>query len=172
MIGLQETVNDRRRAELLAELERRGRACGKPSRLPSGRLFAAISGPGLADEGDWLPLVDDELALASRLPVAAVDTLTFAAAAGAERSPPRARSMPASCAGPARADVLEVYVTHLQADAEQAEIRRRQVEELAAFVRRTARAAAPVLLLGDLNVWGGAPERPTRHPSTITSCRR
>ena len=159
VIGLQETVNDRRRAELLAELERRGRACGKPSRLPSGRLFAAISGPKLAAEADWPPLVDDKLALASRLPIAAVDTLTFAAAAGADALAAKGALHARLVGGAGRADVLEVYVTHLQADAEQAEIRRRQIDELAAFVARTAYDAAPVLVLGDLNLWGGAPDR-------------
>jgi endonuclease/exonuclease/phosphatase family metal-dependent hydrolase len=159
VIGLQETINDRRRAELLAELEARGRACGKPSRLRSGRLFAAISGPKIADEADWLPLVDDELALASRLPVVAVNALTFAAAAGADALAAKGVLHARLARAAGSADVLEVYVTHLQADAEQADVRRRQVEELAAFVRRTARAAVPVLLLGDLNVWGGAPDR-------------
>ena len=159
LVALQETINDRRRAELHAELEARGRECGKPSRLPSGRMFEVLSGPPLVNDAGWLPLVDDELALASRLPVVARGMLTFADAALEDRLAAKgvlharlARSRGAS-------DVLDVFTTHLQAGREQAEVRRRQVEELASFVARTASADGPILVLGDLNIWGGAPDR-------------
>ena len=68
IIAFQETINDQRRREILDRLETAGRACGKPSRLPSGRMFAFVEGPEIED-GAWLPLVGNELTLASRLPI-------------------------------------------------------------------------------------------------------
>ena len=74
----------------------------------------ALSGPPLPDHGAFLPLVDDELALASRLPVLASDTLTFSAAAGADRLAAKG-ALHARLAAEAAA-TLDVYTTHLQAD--------------------------------------------------------
>ena len=159
VIALQETINDRRRAELLAELEARGRGCGQPSRLPSGRVFELFSGPQIADDSGWLPLVDDELALASRLPVVARGMLTFADAAGEDRLAAKGVLHARLARGQGATDVLDVFTTHLQAGREHGEVRRRQVEELAAFVRRSASAEGPVLVLGDLNIWGGTVDR-------------
>src|SRR5687767_12475132 len=85
IIALQETINDRRRRELFEALESAGRGCGKPSRLPSGRMFAVVDGPDVADESGWLPLVGDELALASRLPVVATDGHVYDHAAEEDR---------------------------------------------------------------------------------------
>jgi endonuclease/exonuclease/phosphatase family metal-dependent hydrolase len=157
VIALQETVNDVRRSELLASLQRHGEACGKPSRLASGALFTALSGPPLPDHGTFLPLVDDELALASRLPVLASHTLTFSAAAGADRLAAKG-ALHARLAAEA-GETLDVYTTHLQADQEHADIRRAQIGQLAAFIRRTAAPDGAVLLMGDLNLWGGTSDR-------------
>jgi endonuclease/exonuclease/phosphatase family metal-dependent hydrolase len=159
VIALQETINDRRRAELLDQLEADGHACGKPSRLPSGRMFETIAGPNLPDGSSLLPLLDDELTLASRLPVESVDMLAFHEAAGADELAAKgvlhARLVP----GPAPDDRLDVFTTHLQADADEGGVRRRQIEELAAFVRSRARAGGPVLVMGDFNLWGGDVDR-------------
>jgi endonuclease/exonuclease/phosphatase family metal-dependent hydrolase len=157
VIALQETVNDRRRAELLAALQRHGAGCGKPSGLASGAMFTSLSGPPLPDDDAFLPLVDDELALASRLPVIASHTLAFTAGAGADRLAAKG-VLHARLAGHGGA-TLDVYTTHLQADHEHAAVRRAQIAELAAFIRRTATSDGPVLLMGDLNLWGGTPDR-------------
>jgi endonuclease/exonuclease/phosphatase family metal-dependent hydrolase len=159
VIALQETINDRRRAELLDQLEADGRACGKPSRLPSGRMFQTIAGPGLSDGSAWLPLLDDELTLASRLPVESIDTLAFHEAAGADALAAKGVLHARLVLGPSPADRLDVFTTHLQADDDRAGVRRRQIEELAAFVRSRAGAGGPVLVLGDFNLWGGAVDR-------------
>jgi endonuclease/exonuclease/phosphatase family metal-dependent hydrolase len=159
IIGLQETISDARRAEIVAELERVGRACGKPSRLPSGRLFAVIDGPDIPDGAGWLPLLDDELTLASRWPIVATGMHVFADAAGADALAAKGVLHARLARGPGPDDLLEVFVTHLQANAEQAEVRRRQIAQLAAFVQGAAHGGAPVLVMGDLNLWGGDPDR-------------
>ncbi len=159
VVALQETINDRRRAELLDQLEAAGSACGKPSRLPSGRLFETVAGPGLPAGRAWLPLLDDELALASRLPVVAVDMQAFAAAAGADALAAKGVLHARLALGPDPADRLDVFTTHLQADADHALVRRHQIEELAAFVHGRSGASAPVLVMGDFNLWGGDPDR-------------
>jgi endonuclease/exonuclease/phosphatase family metal-dependent hydrolase len=157
LIALQETVNDVRRAELFAALQRHGRDCDKPSRLPSGVPFALLSGPALPADAAFLPLVDAALALASRLPVVAHHALTFADAAGADAL--AAKGVLHARLAPAPASTLDVYVTHLQAGHEHAAVRRGQVGELAAYSQRTAAAAGPVLLVGDRGGGGGAPDR-------------
>lgn len=159
VIGLQETINEARRAELFEHLEQAGRACGKPSRLPSGRMFQTVDGPDLADETGWLPLLDDELALASRLPVVATGMVTFEDAAGIDALVAKGVLHARLATGSGPEDVLDVFVTHLQADAEHDGVRRAQIAELGAFVQAAAHDRAPVIVMGDFNVWGGAPDR-------------
>ena len=122
-------------------------------------MFELFSGPPIVDDAGWLPLVDDELALASRLPVVARGMLTFADAAGEDRLAAKGVLHARLARSPGASDVLDVFTTHLQAGREQAEVRRRQVEELAAFVAPHGERGGPVLVLGDLNIWGGTPDR-------------
>jgi endonuclease/exonuclease/phosphatase family metal-dependent hydrolase len=159
VIALQETINDRRRAELLEQLETQGRMCGKPSRLPSGRMFAVAAGPELEDGSGWLPLVGDELALASRLPIVALDMIAFKEAAGADALAAKGVLHARIARTQDPADTLDAFTTHLQADDDRAEVRHGQIEELAALVRRRASAEGPVLVMGDFNLWGGNPDR-------------
>ena len=158
VIALQETINDRRRAELLDQLEADASACGKPSRLPTGRMFETIAGPGIPDGSGWLPLVDDELTLASRLPIVATGKRVFEAAAGTDALAAKGVLHARLALGSSPEDVLDVFTTHLQADAEHVDVRRRQIAELADFVRRQAGEGA-VLVMGDLNLWGGGADR-------------
>lgn len=158
VIAFQETINHERRLEMFDQLEASGRGCGKPSRLPSGRLFVFADGPDLPDAG-VLPLVGDELALASRLPILQVSQHRFEATAGEDVLAAKG-VLHARLALPPGEDVLDVFVTHLQADSEHAPVRRRQIDELAAFVRgRPDPGQGTILVMGDLNVWGGAVDR-------------
>ncbi len=157
VIALQETINDRRRAELLDQLEADGRDCGKPSRLSSGRMFAAVAGPALPD-GSLLPLLDDELTLASRLPVESIDMRAFHEAAGADALAAKGVLHARLALGSAAADRLDVFTTHLQAGDDRFEIRTQQIRELADFVRGRA-GSGPVLVMGDFNLWGGDVDR-------------
>lgn len=164
VIALQETINDHRRAELLDQLESDGRACGKTSRLASGRMFATTTGPDVPAGSGWLPLLGDELALASRLPVESVDMRAYHGAAGtdalAAKGALHARLALAPDPGDhSPADHLDVFTTHLQADDDEASVRRRQIEELADFVRDRSNAGGPVLVMGDFNLWGGNVDR-------------
>jgi endonuclease/exonuclease/phosphatase family metal-dependent hydrolase len=152
VIALQETINDQRRREIFERLETDGRACGKPSRLPSGRMFAFVDGPD-AEDGSWLPLVGDELALASRLPIVATGSHVYEHAA--EEDALAAKGMLHARLARGRGEVIDVFVTHLQAGDEHGAVRRRQIEELARFIRQTVDGAAhPILVLGDFNVRG------------------
>jgi endonuclease/exonuclease/phosphatase family metal-dependent hydrolase len=159
IIALQETINDSRRAELFAQMEHHGRACGKPSRLPSGRMLAVVDGPDLPDEADWVPLVDDELALASRLPVVETGMHVFEDAAGVDVLAAKGVLHARLARGPEPEDLLDVFVTHLQANDEHGEARRNQIAELASIVQRTAQGIAPIVVMGDFNVAGGHPDR-------------
>jgi endonuclease/exonuclease/phosphatase family metal-dependent hydrolase len=156
VIALQETINDQRRRELFDRLETAGRACGKRSRLPSGRIFAFVDGPDL-ENGSWLPLVGNELALATRLPVAAVSSHIYQAAAGEDVLAAKGALHVRLGGGD---NAVDVFVTHLQAGREHGPVRRAQIEELASFVRGSVKGTAnPVLVLGDFNVRGSRVDR-------------
>lgn len=158
VIALQETINQRRRREMFARLEAAGRWCGKPSRLPTGRMFAFVDGPDVTDGSGWLPLVDDELALASRLPVVATDGHVYRHAA--EEDVLAAKGVLHARLANGAAGPIDVFVTHLQAGDEHGAVRRRQIQELGAFVRRKVNGRAhPVLVLGDFNVRGSLVDR-------------
>jgi endonuclease/exonuclease/phosphatase family metal-dependent hydrolase len=155
VVALQETINDQRRRELRQGLERAGRGCGKPSRLPSGRMFAVLEGPD-AETGSWLPLVGEELALASRLPIVATSSRVYKDAAWEDVL--AAKGVLHARLGNLGAGGIDVFVTHLQAGEEHGAVRRRQIADLARFIRATA-GSGPVLVLGDLNVRGARVDR-------------
>ena len=156
IVALQETINDARRREILEWLETAGRSCGKRSRLPSGRMFAYAEGPEV-DRGSWLPLVDNELALASRLPIVGRGDHVYRRAA--EEDVLAAKGV-LHVRLADRSDVIDVFVTHLQSGDEHGLVRRAQVEELASFMRGTVSGAAgPVLVLGDFNIRGSLVDR-------------
>lgn len=158
VVALQETINDRRRREMFERLESAGRACGKPSHLPSGRMFAFVDGPDAKDEPGWLPLVGRELALASRLPVVATDGHVYRHAAEEDRL--AAKGVLHARLARDGDHLIDVFVTHLQAGYEHGAVRRRQIEELASFIRRKVNGAThPVLVLGDFNVRGSRVDR-------------
>jgi endonuclease/exonuclease/phosphatase family metal-dependent hydrolase len=157
VVALQETINDQRRRELFDRLETTGRGCGKPSRLPSGRMFTFVDGPDIED-GSWLPVVDDELSLASRLPVVAVGGHVYQHAA--DEDVLAAKGVLHVRLARSADGLIDLFVTHLQAGQEHGAVRRRQIEELASFVRgRVNGVASPVLVLGDFNVRGSRVDR-------------
>jgi endonuclease/exonuclease/phosphatase family metal-dependent hydrolase len=156
VVALQETINDRRRREILDRLETAGRDCGKSSRLPSGRMFEFAQGPD-TEKGSWLPLVGNELVLASRLPVVRTAGHIYAHAAGEDALAAKGVLHVRLARGE---DTIDVFATHLQSGDENGAVRRAQIEELAAFIRREAdRDASPVLVLGDFNVRGSRVDR-------------
>ena len=156
IVAFQETFNDQRRREILDRLETAGRACGKPSGLPSGRMFASAEGPAI-EEGAWLPLVGNELTLASRLPIVRTGAHIYRHAAEEDVLAAKGVLHVRLTRGD---DKLDVFVTHLQAGAEHGAVRRAQIEELASFMRREASGgASPVLVLGDFNVRGSRVDR-------------
>jgi endonuclease/exonuclease/phosphatase family metal-dependent hydrolase len=158
IVALQETINESRRREMFERLEAAGRGCGKPSRLPSGRMFAFVDGPDVADGSTWLPLVGDELSLASRLPVVATGGHVYGHAA--QEDALAAKGVLHARLADGAGEVIDVFVTHLQSGAEHGAVRRHQIEELASFVRGKVNGTAhPVLVLGDFNVRGSGVDR-------------
>jgi endonuclease/exonuclease/phosphatase family metal-dependent hydrolase len=170
IVALNETINDRRRAEIIDAMERGAQDCRRPSRLSNGRSFTVIAGPRAARlnfeqiagflAGDTaLALLDDEIAVASRLPVIATDSMTYSVARGSD-------ALAAKGAVHARvwrggtapySDALDLFVTHLQAN--HPDIRRIQLTELAAFIERRSDPTLPAMLLGDLNIDGSIEAR-------------
>ena len=156
VVALQETINDQRRREILDQLETAGRRCGKSSGLPSGRMFAFAQGPEV-EEGSWLPLVGNELTLASRLPIIRTASHIYVHAAEQDALAAKGALHVRLVRGD---DTIDVFVTHLQAGNEHGAVRRAQIEELASFIRREADGEPhPVLVLGDFNVRGSRVDR-------------
>lgn len=176
IVALNETINDSRRFQILEEMEAAAVNCGQPPRLANGRYFHVIAGPKLPQDQAGLPnvgeiadyaisdaplaLVDDELALATRLPVIATDSHSFSRARGTDALTikgvlharlGRGREGTFQALGK---DVIDVFVTHLQAN--HGDIRRTQVAELVDFVRAKSNAGLPALIMGDFNI-DGAP---------------
>jgi endonuclease/exonuclease/phosphatase family metal-dependent hydrolase len=156
VVALQETINDKRRREILDRLETAGRACGQPSRLRSGRIFEFVQGPD-TEQGSWLPLVGNELTLASRLPIVRTGAHIYAHAAEEDALAAKGALHVRLARGE---DTIDVFVTHLQSGDGNGAVRRAQIEELGSFIRREADGDAnPVLVLGDFNVRGSVVDR-------------
>ncbi len=175
IVALNETINDRRRRQILAAMEAAAAACGKPSRFGGGNSFQLLAGPSLPPAAQGWPslaalaafarsdvpmaVTDDEVAIVTRLPVIASGSHIFGSARGTDALTAKgvlhARLGRSGAARPG--DAIEVFVTHLQAN--HAEIRRSQFAELAAFVATRAEPGLPALLLGDFNIDGAAAAR-------------
>jgi endonuclease/exonuclease/phosphatase family metal-dependent hydrolase len=170
IVALNETINDARRGEIFAAMERAGAACGRPSRLASGRYFEMLAGPepeapSIAGIGDFLSSdaalawLGDEVALASRLPIVDSAAMAYSVARGSDALAAKgvlhARLWRGGNAP--HGDLLDLFVTHLQAN--DPDIRKVQIAELAAFIRERSDPAVPAILLGDLNIDGSAAAR-------------
>ena len=158
VVALQETINDHRRREIFERLETQGRACGKPSRLPSGRMFAVVDGPDV-EGGSWLPLVGNELALASRLPIVAAGSHVYEHAAEEDALAAKGVLHARLATRPRRGDRR---LRHPSSGRRRA--RRRcggaRSRSWRAFIRAAAHGAAdPILVLGDFNVRGTLVDR-------------
>ncbi len=175
IVALNETINDRRRRQILAAMEASAPACGKPSRFAGGHSFQLLAGPGLPPAARGWPslaalaafatsdtpmaVTDDEVALVTRLPIVASGSHIYGRARGTDALTTKgvlhARLRRGGAKGPD--DAVEVFVTHLQAN--HAEIRQSQIAELASFIEDRAEPGLPALLLGDFNVDGSAEAR-------------
>jgi endonuclease/exonuclease/phosphatase family metal-dependent hydrolase len=170
IVALNETINDTRRGEIFAAMERAGAACGRPSRLASGRYFAVLAGPepdarSVARIGDFLSSdaalawLGDEVALASRLPIVDSAAMAYSVARGSDALAAKgvlhARLWRDGNAP--QGDLLDLFVTHLQANYP--DVRKVQIAELTAFIRERSDPAVPAILLGDLNIDGSAAAR-------------
>ncbi len=175
IVALNETINDRRRQQILAAMEAAATACGKPSRFTGGHSFQLLAGPSLPPAAlGWpsldalaafaradvpMAVTDEEVAIVTRLPVVASGSLVYGSARGTDALTAKgvlhARLRRGGAADPG--DAIDVFVTHLQAN--HADIRRSQIAELAGFIESRADPGLPALLLGDFNVDGSAAAR-------------
>jgi endonuclease/exonuclease/phosphatase family metal-dependent hydrolase len=168
IVALNETVNEDRRREILDSAESSGRNCEKPARHPDGRQFALVDGPDLApgviklptpDEisdlfgSNATPIIDDEVAILTRLPVIATHMQVYKVGSGidsfAAKGIVHARlwsggDQPAGTA-------IDVFATHLDQDAKAHDS---QVAQLGDFVRAHSAPDRPTLIMGDFNIDG------------------
>ena len=100
IVALNETINDRRRRQILAAMEAAAAACGKPSRFAGGHSFQLLAGPSLPSAAQGWPslaalaafatsdtpmaVTDDEVAIVTRLPIVASGSHIYARARGTD----------------------------------------------------------------------------------------
>jgi len=184
IIALQEAFRTDRLNEIIQAAEAAGTQCGKPSRLPSGRIFDIAVGPvprvsfpsfpeniaerfvkGAYNLVDGLfqndtgakALTDSGLVLLSRYPIVRIDRTGYHARAGYDAWARKGalHAMIQLSDRRLSPSTIDVFVTHLQAGHYPA-TRISQVDELARFIRQTHTYSpeTPVLLMGDFNIKG------------------
>lgn len=168
IVGLNETINDLRRAEILDGMNEFASNCGKPNLLSGSLYFGAVSGPSVISpdvmgvteavnavlERPGEPVFGDELMIVSRLPIISTDSHIYQSHLGIDSLTAKgvlyARLQPR----PDSIDYIDVFSTHLQAGEDDSEVRKCQVAELMDFIREKAEPDIPILLMGDFNING------------------
>jgi endonuclease/exonuclease/phosphatase family metal-dependent hydrolase len=167
IVVLNETVNVRRRSEILGAMNANSAYCDGRS---GDSTFTWVSGPEINATHiitGWPlaidifinnigePLMDHEVAIASRYPIVESNSVVFANRYGldalAAKGVLHARLQLGNDEAPA---YLDVFATHLQAGF--TAHKRAQVLELADFIYEHAEPDIPILLMGDFNIDGAA----------------
>ena len=175
-MAANESASDELRTRLIHAMEVRRSACpgerADSAGVEGGGLFAVVDGPDLPESRGLLGhaagllsgerLLDDELAIISRFPIVAYHQLIFSEAVDEDRWAAKGvlharlwRGL-----GLPRDHTLDVFTSHFQAGdgADHRRVRASQLVQTLAFIRRHNDPATPVILGGDLNMDGLAPD--------------
>jgi endonuclease/exonuclease/phosphatase family metal-dependent hydrolase len=173
IVGLNETINDVRRATLLKTMNEAATSCGKPKLMPGASYIASLDGPDvpklnlstLKDVLDsvvairqrpareqGMPIAGNEVTLISRFPIMDTNTHIYQARANEDSLAAKGVLHARVQTGPNPSDQLDVFVTHLQSGDDDAQLS--QIHELAIFMAEHTNPNRPALLLGDFNIDG------------------
>jgi endonuclease/exonuclease/phosphatase family metal-dependent hydrolase len=173
IVGLNETVNEDRRREILDAAEANSGACEKPALHPDGRHVAMVDGPDLApgviklptpDEitsvgsGNQTPIIDDEVTIMTRLPIIATHMQRYQNGSGIDAFAAKGIVHARLWYPGQRAKVaIDVFATHLDQDAG---VHDSQVAQLGDFVRAHSAPDRPTIIMGDFNIKGDTTDDP------------
>ena len=152
IISFNEVSNDPRRDDIFAALEANAAACGKPALVDGGsRFWNFFVGP---DNSQTDPVLNDEIAIASRFPITHVHTLIYNDCAGVDCFADKGALHVRVWRGPGHhgRDAIDVFTTHMN-DGEPS-ILLAQLDQLAAFIQAHHDPALPAIVMGDFNIPG------------------
>jgi len=152
IVSFNESSNDARRADIFAAMEAHAAGCGRPALVDGGaRFFDFASGP---DNSQTSPVLDDEIAIASRFPIIEVHSTIYGSCSDidclADKGALHARVWRGP-GHPAR-DAIDVFATHLN-DGDDG-IQTQQLEQLKQFILQHRDPGIPVIVMGDFNIGG------------------
>lgn len=153
IVSFNEISNDDRRADIFASMEANAAACGGRAPLIDGgvRFWDFFSGP---HNSQTSPVLDDEIAIASRFPIIQVHTLVYTDCSGVDCLADKGALHARLWRGPGHNghDAIDVFNTHTN-DGDTA-VLQSQLEELKNFILARHDPELPIIIMGDFNISG------------------
>ncbi len=157
IVSLNEVSNNDRRQDIFNAMNAHASNCSSDNDRPrlvtdihgNKTFFDFTDGP---DNSQVSPIIDDEIAIASRFPIIEVHTTVYTESSGidsfADKGVLHARVWRGS-GNPAQ-DAMDVFTTHLQNEDEA--VRSAQLDQLANFINTYNDPNTPAIIMGDFNI--------------------
>jgi endonuclease/exonuclease/phosphatase family metal-dependent hydrolase len=152
IVSLNEVSNDARRADIFAAMEANAANCGRAALIDGGtRFWDFFVGPHNSQTD---PVLDDEIAIASRFPIVQVHTLVYSDWSAEDCFADKGALHARVWHGPGHhgRDALDVFVTHTN-NGDNA-VLTSQLEELKGFIQAHHDPEIPTIVMGDFNIAG------------------
>jgi endonuclease/exonuclease/phosphatase family metal-dependent hydrolase len=152
IVAFEEISNNSRRKDVFDAMEANAANCGRSPLIDGGtRYFDFFVGPHNAQTD---PILDDELAIASRFPILEVHQTVFDECSFWECFADKGVIHVRVWRGPGfpASDAMDIFATHLEAE-DDSKIPA-QLDQLAAFIMEHHDLGIPVVIMGDFNING------------------
>jgi hypothetical protein len=150
IVSFNETSNNARREDIFAAMEASAAACDRPP-LVDGRtrFFDFAHGP---DNSQTSPVLDDEIAIASRFPIIEVNSTIYEDCSDIDCLADKGVLHVRVWRGPGHPakDAMDVFTTHLN-NGDEATLNK-QLDHLAHFIEVHNDPDTPVVVMGDFNI--------------------
>jgi endonuclease/exonuclease/phosphatase family metal-dependent hydrolase len=152
IVSLNEVSNDDRRADIFASMEANAAACGRAPLIDGGtRFWDTFTGPHNSQTD---PILDDEIAIASRFPIIQVHTLVYSDCTAEDCLADKGALHARLWRGPGHhgRDAIDVFNTHTN-NGDRATLES-QLQELKSFIQAHHDPEIPLIVMGDFNIPG------------------
>jgi endonuclease/exonuclease/phosphatase family metal-dependent hydrolase len=152
IVSLNEVSNDDRRADIFAAMEANAANCGRAPLVDGGtRFWDFFVGPHNSQTD---PVLDDEIAIASRFPITQVHTLVYTDCTAEDCFADKGALHARLWRGPGHhgRDALDVFITHTNNGDNG--VLTSQLEELKGFIQAHHDPEIPAIVMGDFNIAG------------------